>query len=242
MSEPRIETLADGVTLYLGDCRQILRTLPKVYAVVTDPPYGIGFNHDGGGKGIWSRRNDGSVVGDDLPFDPSPFLGFSDCIFWGANHFADRLPASAGWLIWDKKLGLKEDNFSDCEIAWHMHGTRAMMYRKLWNGLLAHENGERRHHIMQKPIDLMKWCLGFIPDAMTIVDPFMGSGTTGVAAIKLGRKFIGIEIEPKYFDIACKRIQAVVDAPDMFVEQPKAAKQEDWHGMWGKPFHKPELL
>lgn len=214
----RVETIGD-CTLYLGDCREILPTLPKVDACVTDPPYGIGFSHDGGGKGIWSRRNESRITGDFEPFDPAPFLGFRDVLMWGGNHFAERLPSSAGWLIWDKKLGLKEDNFSDCEIAWHKRGTRAMVYRKLWNGLLAHEIGERRQHIMQKPIDLMKWSLSFVEGA-TILDPFMGSGTTGVACVKLGRKFIGIEIEPKYFDIACRRIEAAYAQPDFFVSPP----------------------
>jgi site-specific DNA-methyltransferase (adenine-specific) len=212
--------------LYLGDCREVLPTLGKVDAVVTDPPYGIGFNHDGGGQGIWARRNEGRIIGDDVPFDPAPFLNFKDVLMWGGNHFAHRLPKSAGWLIWDKKLGLKEDNFSDCEIAWHKRGTRARVYRRLWNGLLAHEKGERRQHIMQKPIDLMEWCLGFV-DGQTILDPFMGSGTTGVACVKLGRRFIGCEIKPKYFDIACRRIEAATRQPDLFIEpQPKAQQLE----------------
>ena len=221
----RRETIGDA-TLWLGDCREILPLLPKVDAVVTDPPYGINFSHDGGGGGIWARRNESRIVGDDQAFDPALLLAFDDVITWGANHYAHRLPKSAGWLIWDKKLGLKEDNFSDCEIAWHMNGTRARVFRRLWNGLLAHENGERRLHIMQKPIDLMEWCLGFLPDAQTILDPFMGSGTTGVACAKLGRKFIGIEIEPKYFDIACKRIDEAYRQPRLFKDEAPKAKQE----------------
>jgi site-specific DNA-methyltransferase (adenine-specific) len=227
----RIETIGEA-TLYLGDCLEILPTLGKVDAVVTDPPYGIGYRHSAfganvkTGMGTFAARNEGAIVGDDKPFDPSPFLSFPDCIMWGANHFADRLPKSAGWLVWDKKLGLKEDNFSDGEAAWHKRGTRLRIYRKLWNGLLAHEPQERRQHIMQKPIDLMLWCLGFVPDAETILDPFMGSGTTGVACVNLGRKFIGIEIEPKYFDIACRRIEDAYKQPRLFAEPAPRPVQE----------------
>ena len=105
--------------------------------------------------------NESRIVGGDQPFDPTSFLDFDDVLLWGANHFADKLPKSAGWLVWDKKLGLKQDDFSDGEAAWHKRGTRLMIYRKLWNGLLSHELGEKRHHIMQKPVALMEWCLGF---------------------------------------------------------------------------------
>lgn len=221
----RIETIGNVATLYLGDCREILPTLPPVDAVVTDPPYGIDFRHDGGGRGIWDRRNPSRIHGDDAPFDPAMLLAYPDVITWGANHYANRLPSSAGWLIWDKKLGLKEDNFSDCEIAWHLKGTRARMFRRLWNGLLAHEQGERRQHIMQKPVDLMEWCLGFVPTARTILDPFMGSGTTGVAAVKLDRQFIGVEINPEYFDTACRRIEEAWKQPRLFDEPPPKAEQ-----------------
>ena len=195
-----------AVTIYHGDCRDILPTLGPVDAVVTDPPYGIGYNHSGGGGGIWEQRSVGPIVGDELPFDPSPFLNFKDVLMWGANHYADRLPSSPGWYVWDKKLGLKDDNFSDCEIAWHKRGTRARVFRRLWNGLLAHEQGERRRHVSQKPIDLMVWCLNLLPEANLILDPFMGSGTTLRAAKDLGRKAIGIEIEERYCEIAAKRM------------------------------------
>ena len=215
MSLPTPYYQSDKATLYCGDCLDILPGLSGVDAVVTDPPYGIGFNHDGGGGGIWERRNEGKIIGDDRPFDPKPWLLFDDVIFWGANHFADRLPKSAGWLVWDKKLGLKEDNFSDGEAAWHKRGTRLRIFRYLWNGLLAHERDQKREHIMQKPVALMRWCLEFVV-ADTILDPFTGSGTTGVAAVKLGRKFIGIEIEPKYCEIAKRRIIEAEDSYALF--------------------------
>ena len=157
------------------------------------------------------------------------------------DHFADKLPASAGWLIWDKKLGVKQDNFSDGEIAWHKGGGSVRIFRYLWNGLLAREVGEKRLHQMQKPIALMEWCIGFT-DGRIILDPFMGSGTTGVAAIKLGRKFIGIEIEPLYFEISCRRISAALAQPDLFIEPPRAAEQLSWDSIWTRPFDFPERL
>jgi len=107
-------------------------------------------------------------------------------------------------LVWDKENG--KTDFADCEIAWASMDMSAKLIRHRWNGMLRVGN-EKRYHPTQKPIAVMEWCLGFIPDAVTVLDPFMGSGTTGVACSRLGRTFIGIEREPKYFDIACERIE-----------------------------------
>ena len=148
-------------------------------------------------------------------------------IVWGGNHLADVLGASAGVLVWDKKCQNGwDDTFSEMEIAFTNTITRAKGFRHLWAGALRHsERGANvREHPTQKPIKLMEWCLGFLPGAQTILDPFMGSGTTGVACVKLGRKFTGIEIEPKYFDIACKRIEQASAQSDMFIVPP--VKQE----------------
>lgn len=225
----RKETLAEGVTIYCGDCREILPTLGKVDAVVTDPPYGIGYARGSGGKGkqrIRSGRNDESpIVGDDTPFDPTPWLKWS-CVLWGANHYAARLPHGR-WLAWNK-LGTLEpwDDFSDVEFAWQNKRAADRIFSLLWKGLVQGEKigSSERLHPTQKPVRLMQWCIEHVGDAETILDPFMGSGTTGVAAVKLGRKFIGIEIEPKYFDIACKRITDALTRPDLFIETPKLTK------------------
>jgi DNA modification methylase len=223
----RIETIAEGVTLYLGDCREILPTLGKVDAVVTDPPYGIGFQKGTGGNGVGANRNYDKITGDDTPFDPTPLLCWPAIIF-GGNHFYARLPDGGTFHIWDKAAGTTlVDSFSDCEFVWTSWRRKSEVCRYLWKGTLqAGEKGVPKFHVSQKPIEVMRWCLGFLPDAQIILDPFMGSGTTGVAAVKLGRKFIGIEIEPKYFDIACRRIEEATRQPDMFIEQPKPAKQE----------------
>ena len=141
-------------------------------------------------------------------------MQFERLIFWGGNHYASRLPDSRGWLVWDKRGDPKfygKTTFSDCELAWTKGaGNAARMYKQIWNGIVREGEpakvNQGRQHPTQKPVRLMEWCIGFFPDSV-ILDPFMGSGTTGVACANLGRKFIGIEIEPKYFDIACERIE-----------------------------------
>lgn len=239
MTSHRIETLAEGVTLYLGDCREILPTLGKVDAVVTDPPYGIDYNHSGAhgrfnGVGVTKAariRGNHPIIGDTEPFDPSPFLAFCpNVLFWGADHFYPRLPDSGRFLAFDKLAGMEAwDSFSDVEFAWHSADKAARIFSMKWKGIACDKKGENnglREHPTQKPVALMQWCIEQASPADLILDPFMGSGTTGVAAVKLGRKFIGIEIEPKYFDISCRRISEALKQPDFFVEKPKAAKQE----------------
>jgi DNA modification methylase len=219
----RIETIAEGVRLYLGDCREILPTLGRFDAVVTDPPYGIG--EHGGKERLRSDRKSIRVF-ENLGWDKQrPDKSVFDLIMmtaphqiiWGANYFSDYLPPSMGWLYWDKRMG---GDFSDGELA----------YTSQWKALksFSHYNKmQGRVHPAEKPVELLKWCIEQLPgETISILDPFMGSGTTGVAAVKLGRQFIGIEIEPKYFDIACKRISDALKQPDMFIEPPKPAKQE----------------
>jgi len=229
----RKETLAEGVTLYLGDCREILPTLGKVDAIISDPPYGIKHNGTRSPKSSISstgrRQSKISIVGDNDPFDPAPFLESSSvACFTGAQHFAERLPGGT-YHVWNKRGPYDPLHQSDGDLIWISGEKRALRIVDLvWRGICrTTENADQIVHPTQKPVALMDWCIRWIgPKAIAIVDPFMGSGTTGVAAVKLSRKFIGIEISPAYFDIACKRIQAALDAPDMFIETPKSAKQE----------------
>jgi len=193
-------------TLYHGDCLEILPTLDKVDAVVTDPPYGLADRWVGGGKPEtkgWkfdpaeARKWDREAPEIVLSF---PLLS-DQVIIWGGNYFA--LPPSRCWLVWDKK---QPDTFTtgQAELAWSSIDKPIRVFRMAQCEMATHDHKE---HPTQKPLRLMEWCLNWINGDM-VLDPFMGSGTTGVACANLGRKFIGIEIEKKYFDIACERIDA----------------------------------
>lgn len=200
--EHRIFT-RNGVTatLYLGDCLQIMPTLGKVDAVVTDPPYGIG---EHGGK-CRTRGNPGYSKHEDKGWDTSTpdatafrmILGCSgEQIVWGGNYFSDKLPPKMGWLYWRKLMG---GDFSDGELAWTSRNSALREFTKCPKGI-------DKKHPCEKPVELLNWCLGFLEGANTVLDPYMGSGTTGVACMRTGRNFIGIEIDPDYYQIACDRI------------------------------------
>lgn len=236
----RKEVIGD-CTLYLGDCLEILPTLGKVDAVVTDPPYGINYSAGGGGGGIrdkngkrYAKKFTGKnlVIGDDKPFDPSFILALNvPTILWGGNHFASKLPNMPSWLVWDKKCGTATNDFADCEIAWSNLGHPARCLPHLWNGMLKDsERGVERVHPTQKPVAVMKWCLRLIykkaSPEITVTDLYMGSGTTLVACAKMGRRGIGIELEPKYFDIACRRVEEAYKQPDMFIKAPEPKPEQ----------------
>ena len=193
-----------GITIYHGDCRELLPGV-EADAVVADPPYGIAHPtnfHTRGLTRLAAAHDYPPVYGDDEPFDPSPLLRFPQAILWGANYYADKLPPSSGWLVWDKKRrGLDQ---ADAELAWTPHVKGVRVFEHLWNGcMVASERGER-YHPTQKPVALMRWCLGFTDGPL--VDPYMGAGPTLVAAKQLGRRAIGIEIEERYCEIAAERL------------------------------------
>ena len=207
-------TIIGDATLYLGDCLDILPTLPKVDAVITDPPYGIGERMDGGSWSykkemeIWDKEASQVWVDAILNLDvPS--------VIWGGNYFVT--PPSRCWLVWKKPYF---PSMADCELAFCSFDANVKCFE--WN----RADGEKLHPT-QKPLAVMAWCIEQCkPQPQTILDPFMGSGTTGVAAIQLGRKFIGIEREPKYFDIACKRIEQAVAQGQLFAPEIKQPTQE----------------
>jgi site-specific DNA-methyltransferase (adenine-specific) len=202
----RIETIGSA-TLYLGDCSDVLPLLPKVDAVITDPPYGIGANKQtlGKGKKQFSRGGDWDSAAPNL----SLCLAAGDLLcFWGGNYFTDQLPPGNDWLIWHKVNDGR--SFSECEMAWSNFGRQT-------RHLTHHWSGEEKQHPTQKPLRVMRWTIEQAGDrAQSILDPFMGSGTTGVAAVQMGRSFIGIERDERYFDIACKRIEHATAQGDMF--------------------------
>ena len=198
----------DGITIFHGDCREILPMLPKVDLVLTDPPYGMSWNgkvtrgKNGTGKSGPTRHYGIPIVGDDAPFDPEPFLEFGKVILFGSNHFGNRLPKGTT-LVWLKRYDTGFGSFlSDAEIAWMKGGEGVYCFRDL---SMQGESSERVHPT-QKPLPLIRWCIGMAGDCATILDPFMGSGTTLRAAKDLGRKAIGIEIEERYCEIAVRRL------------------------------------
>ena len=210
----------DDVTLILGDCLEWLPKLPHVDAVVTDPPYGI--KHVRGqskyiGKAKWATRFHGTpIIGDDRPFDPAPFLAFPVVVMFGANHFADKLPPSRGWVFWDKRGNFDSTDFADGELIYSNqdHVVRKTEHR--WRGVIRDsENGDLHLHPTQKPVELMVWLIEqYTHPGDLVLDPFMGSGTTGVACVRTGRRFIGIEMREPYFETARRRIaEAQLQAP-----------------------------
>ncbi|WP_318013619.1 DNA-methyltransferase [Mesorhizobium sp. BR1-1-12] len=213
----RVETIGNS-TLYLGDCAEIMPTLGRCDAVLTDPPYGIGESNEKNlSRGTLAKPKDyGTYDWDKAPpaqevIDLMRTISDRQIIF-GGNYF--HLPPTSCWLVWDKQNGTND--FADCELAWTNLNKAVRRIYWLWNGMIR-KGDDVREHPTQKPLGVMEWCLTHVKDAKTILDPFMGSGTTGVACVKAGRKFIGIEREMSYFDIACRRIQKAVDTPDMFV-------------------------
>jgi DNA modification methylase len=231
----RIETIAEGVTLYLGDCREILPTLGRVDAVVTDPPYGIAHSSNHGAS--WERTQ---IAGDaDTSVRDAALDGFANVAAFGTWK-TPPIRDAKGCLVFDKGPA---SGMGDLQFPWK--GSFELIYVRgsIWRGkrdegvLRGHVQvtwetqfkglGEReaRSHPHQKPVSLCQELIRKLPDDCAILDPFMGSGTTGVAAVKLGRKFIGIEIEPKYFDIACRRIEEATRQPDMFIERPPPPEQ-----------------
>ena len=204
-------------TLYLGDCREILPTLPKVDAVITDPPYGIGANKQtlGKGKKTFDRGSDWDVEAPDLAICLA--AGELVCL-WGGNYFTDQVPPTNDWLIWHKMNDGR--SFSECEMAWTNFGRQT-------RHLSHHWSGEDKQHPTMKPLRVMSWCIEQSGNPQSILDPFMGSGTTGVAAVQMGRSFIGIEREPKYFDIACRRIEDAQRMGDMFGHEPQAKPEQE---------------
>ncbi len=224
----RIEHLAEGVTLYLGDCREILPTLGKVDAVVTDPPYGIGESSAkvaSRGK-LAAPKDYGAFDWDKEPPPAWVIQMLRDIsryqIIFGGNYY--DLPPSSCWLVWDKKNG--SNDFADCELAWTNMPKAVRRIEWLWNGMIR-KGSDVREHPTQKPLGVMSWALDQLPDdAKLVCDPFMGSGTTGVAAVTRGLSFVGIEREPAYFETALARISEALERPSLLVETPKPMKQE----------------
>lgn len=207
----RVETIGRA-TLYLGDCRDILPTLSRVDLVCTDPPYGIG---EAAGKAktrgkLAAAIDYGNDDWDNAPIPPEVMAMVRDAGRWqvifGGNYY--DCPAAKCWLVWDKVNGAND--FADCELAWTNLPKAVRLIRYMWNGMLREPGAQRGDHPTQKPLEVMRWAISHAPTSETILDPFMGSGTTGVAAVQAGKAFIGIEREERYFEAACRRIREAI--------------------------------
>ena len=217
------EEIIGDARLILGDCREVLPTLPRVDAVVTDPPYGIGWKPR-------VRHQDQPWV-DDRQFDPTPFRIGKEHVFFGGNYFAHLLPPTEAWFIWLKRPVTHDfdraTSYAPCEMAWSDVACKQRVKSLVWDGGMRAGADENRTfcHPSQKPIEVMQWCVEATAGRL-VLDPFMGSGTTGVACMKLGRKFVGIEIEPSYFDTARRRIEEAWKQPRLFEEPRPKITQE----------------
>jgi DNA modification methylase len=193
-----------------GDCLQIAPTLTGVDAVVSDPPYGMAHNtnYKRFTGGAHENHAFAPIFGDDAPFDPAPWLAYPRVTLFGSNHFAAHLPTGTT-LVWYKRRANKTGTFlSDCELAWQKGGKGVYLFHHVWDGFdRASERGKTLHPT-QKPVMLMEWVLDRLklPSGATILDPYCGSGSTGVAALNRGYNFIGIEREPQYAAIARQRL------------------------------------
>lgn len=211
-------------TLMLADCREVIESL-TADAVISDPPYGAKEKTDRSTRRS-SKPTKGSnesrllkwnpVLHDDEAFDPSHLLRWSKVVLWGANYYADKLPPSRRWLVWDKREGTTPDDNADVELAWCSVDGVARMHRQLWRGLCmrGEENGASKLHPTQKPVALMAWCIdqAKVSAGATVLDPYMGSGATGLAALRKGCHFIGIEKDPQHFQTALDRIRSEVQS------------------------------
>ena len=197
-----------GITIYHGDCREILPTLGKFDLLLTDPPYGIGRD----GQVLTTGGNGGRKAYEFLGWDSdipaksvfaAMFEASSEQCIWGANYFVEHLPPSMGWLVWDKGQRI---NQSDGELAYTSRNSALRIFELNRVALMT----DGAQHVTQKPIALMKWCLSLFPDAKTVLDPFLGSGTTLVAAKAMGLTGVGIELHEPYCEIAAKRLSQEV--------------------------------
>ena len=214
-----------------GDCLEVMAVLPRVCAVLTDPPYGIRYDVQAAlssgkksGRGFGFKGDYRATDWDSQPAHKAvgeAVAKAKSAIVFGGNYY--QLPASSCWLVWDKETN---GSFADCELAWTNLDQPVRRIRHMWNGGIRKGHEPRHGHPTQKPIALMEWCLGFLPDARTILDPFAGSGTTAVACQRLGRQGIGIELDPDYFEIACRRVQEVVNNPPLFTPAPPKPTQD----------------
>lgn len=231
----RVERIG-AATLILGRCEDVLQDA-RADLLLTDPPYGIRLDTDNAARNRGGRpyaptgraTSFPPVAGDDRSFDPAPLLTFRNAVIWGANNFADRLPASPCWFAWDRKAGKAADSdITDCELAWvrGLPYKTVRLFRHMWAGFQRDsESGHTHLHPTQKPVALMEWCLSFFPESRTVFDPYMGSGPVGLACARKKINYIGVECDEMYFETACRRLREFHGQVGMFA--PPAADPQD---------------
>jgi DNA modification methylase len=227
MNEP---VTIGSATLYCADCREVLPALARVDCVLTDRPYGIHRSNKPDGAAHAAPLIDyGALEWDRRPVEDALLQTVINtgrrAVIFGGNFYT--LPAASCWLIWDKLNGA--NHFADCELAWTNLPTAVRIFRHRWNGMIraGEERGQQRVHPTQKPVALMGWCIEQAGWPETVLDPFMGSGTTGIAAARMGRRFIGIEREAQYFDLACERIEDAQRQGVLFEPAPQLYLHQD---------------
>lgn len=217
------KVIIGNATLYRGDCIELLKagSFDNIDALISDPPYGIGYVHAGGGNRL-GRTNTKPIYGDDKPFDPSIWFEYFDfmsnnnkaILLFGADHYKTRLPEGGRFLCWDKSCGQgAATQFCDAEFMWTNRKNARSIVRHLWMGVIRSGQDStkagiiNKHHPSQKPVEVMAWCIEHCRIGLgnIVLDPYMGVGSTGVACMQTGRKFIGCEIDKEYFDAAVKR-------------------------------------
>jgi len=200
-----------GQTLINADCLNVMPMLGRFDAILTDPPYGIGAD---AGVGKYGKLKAGPQRWDSVAPDVS-WIAKHTAIVWGGNYFT--LPPSRAYLVWDKGAGFKGRDFAECEMAWCSFDANARIFVR---DPLANGDYRGKQHPTQKPVALMEWCLGFLLDAKTILDPFAGSGTVSVACVNLGRQSTAIELDPDYYEIMCKRVDEATRQPRLELLEP----------------------
>lgn len=204
-----------------GDARRLPIDPKSIDAIVSDPPYGISWDTDyrrfSGGVSE-NRRRHRPVANDAKPFDPTPWIAFSRVILWGANCYAGTLPIGS-WLIWDKRYKDGQAFLTDAELAWMKGGHGTYIFAETCQGFLRPEPAV---HPTQKPVSVMRWCIQKLklkPNSL-IVDPYCGSGSTGIAALQEGHRFIGIDLDGDYTRIA----QCRIERPHAAIQRPGKAE------------------
>lgn len=233
MSAQRVEHLAEGVTLYLGDCREILPTIERADSIITDPPYGIslvplrGITKPIAGDGRAEAKELWEFVAAESLRIAAPdsahmfWTGWSEV--WTKDSLAAHLAVNT-CVVWAKNMwGIGYYTRPQHEMAWYCHKGKPPVPQTADSNLWQMPKVQNPIHSCEKPVELLKRCINLCEHSGsgTVLDPFMGVGSTGVAAVKLGRRFVGCEIDPKYFDIACRRISEALKSPDLFIPTPK---------------------